>query len=101
MGTAAVVMIRKEHEVAAEFERHRATSQATAQSLAILGLRDDLALGRLRRRAVVREAVPGLFYLDEASWAAMQQSRRRLISIVLTILVIVAAALWMSQGRGG
>jgi transposase InsO family protein len=94
MGAAAAIMIRKEKEIVDVFARAGATTVTTAQSLGALALEDDRAMRRLRRRAIVREAAPGLWYVDTPGWTALRHRRRVLttvlLTIVLAVLVIVA-----------
>jgi hypothetical protein len=91
MGAPAIAAIlrRREQEVVDDFRAARATSPETAQSYNAIGLGDSLAIKRLRNRAVLREASPGLFYLDEESWAALQRTRRRLAVVMLSLVVLL------------
>ena len=94
MGGAAVIAImrRREREVVDDFRAAGATSPATAQSYAAVGVGESMALKRLHDRAVIREAAPGVFYLDEEVWTAVRRVRRRMglvmLSIVLLLLVL-------------
>ena len=92
MGAAAVAAIlrKREQEVIDDFRAAGATSPDRAQSYTAIGLGDSLAIKRLRNRAVIREASPGTYYLDEEVWAAVIRTRRRL---VLTVLSIISLAL--------
>jgi predicted acetyltransferase len=90
-------MRMKEREVRDDFIRADATSPATAKSLADIGIDESLAVKRLERRAIVREASPGLFYFDEGVWQAVRSMRRRmafvlLLAIVLALLVFAYTA---------
>lgn len=89
MGAPAVAAIlrRREQEVIDDFREAGATSPDRAQSYQAMGVGDSLAIKRLRNRAVIREASPGVYYLDEEVWAAVVRTRRRL---VITLLSIVA-----------
>jgi len=101
MSAIAAIIIRREKDLVALFRQAKAVSAETAQPLSRLGASDDVALKRLRRRAVVREAGPDRFYLDEPSWAAVTMLRRRMTLVVfglaLAILAILAVATWRSQ----
>jgi hypothetical protein len=44
---------------------------------------------RLYNRAVIREAGPGLYYLDEEVWEAVRRTRRRLATVVLSVIAIL------------
>jgi hypothetical protein len=91
MGAAAVaaIMRRREMEVVDDFRATGALSPSTAQSYTAIGLGESLALRRLRDRAVIREAAPGAYYLDEEVWAAVRRTRRRIATVILSILVVV------------
>ena len=41
------------------------------------GLGESMAVRRLHDRAVIREAAPGVYYLDEEVWTAVRRTRRR------------------------
>jgi hypothetical protein len=94
MGAAAAiaVMRRREREVVDDFRAAGALSASTAQSYAAVGLGHSRALQRLHDRAVLRETTPGLYYLDEEVWAAVQRTRRRMgivmLIVVLTLFVV-------------
>src|SRR5205814_7566593 len=91
MGAAVVAaaMRRREQEVIDDFRAAGATSPERAQSYTALGLGETLALRRLRNRAVIREAAPGVYYLDEEVWAAVKRTRVRLLSVVVLITGIL------------
>ncbi|MDO8501930.1 MAG: hypothetical protein Q7S20_08795 [Gemmatimonadaceae bacterium] len=81
-------MRRKEREVRAEFYAAGATIAANAMSMADLRLDDSMALRRLRRRAVIREASPGLFYFDEDVWHALHAMRVRMALLLVGTIVL-------------
>ena len=89
MGAAviAAAMRRREQEVIDDFRAAGAISPDRAQSYTALGLGETLALRRLRNRAVIREAAPGVYYLDEEVWSAVRRTRHRLLAVVIAILV--------------
>ena len=91
MGGAAVIAImrRREREVVDDFRAAGATSPATAQSYTAIGLGESLAMKRLRNRAIIREAVPGTFYLDEEVWAAVRRTRQRIATVLLLIVALL------------
>ena len=90
MGAAVVaVLIRREKEVVDDFRAVGATSRETAQSYTAVGPGHSLGLKRLRDRAVIREAAPGTYYLDEEVWTAVRRTRRRVATAFLLILVLV------------
>jgi hypothetical protein len=94
MGAAAAIAImrRREREVVDDFREAGALSTSTAQSYTAIGLGHSRALKRLQDRAVIREAAPAVYYLDEEVWAAVRRTRRRLaivmLIVVLTLFVI-------------
>ena len=96
MGTSAavaVVLIKEKHIVEA-FRQAGATSSNAAVTPAALGVHERLAFSKLRRRNVLREAGPGLFYLDETAWTALRRFRHRaavVIALVLVAFAIVSA----------
>lgn len=97
MGAAAVaaIMRRREQEVVDDFRAAGALSPSTAQSYTAIGLGHTLAIKRLHNRAVIREAGPGVYYLDEEVWAAVRRTRRRLASVFIAILVVVLLGILM------
>ena len=95
MGAPAIaaVMRRREQEVVDDFRAANATSPERAQSYETLGFGESLALKRLHNRAVIREAAPGKFYLDEEVWAAVRRTRRRVALVMILMILILAAGL--------
>ena len=92
MGAPAIAAVirRKERLVVEDFRRAGAISPATAKSLADVGLEDSWPVRRLQRRAVIREPEPGVMYLDEEVWQAVQRTRRRVAVVFLTMLLLLA-----------
>lgn len=89
MGAAvAAILIRREKEVVDDFRAAGATSRESAQSYTAVGLGESLGLRRLRERAVIREAAPGTYYLDEEVWTAVRRTRRRVATVFLLILAL-------------
>ena len=95
MGAPAVAAIlrRREQEVIDDFRAAGATSPDRAQSYQAMGVGDSLAIKRLRNRAVIREAAPSMYYLDEEVWAAVIRTRRRLVLTMLSIIALFSLAL--------
>jgi hypothetical protein len=90
MGAAvAAILIRREKEVVEDFRAAGAISRETAQSYTASGPGPSLGLRRLRDRAVIREAAPGTYYLDEEVWTAVRRTRRRIATVFLLILTLV------------
>ncbi|HEY4733439.1 MAG TPA: hypothetical protein VIH53_02720 [Gemmatimonadaceae bacterium] len=86
---AAAVMRRREQEVIDDFRAAGATSPDRAQSYTALGFGETLAVKRLRDRAVIREAAPGVFYLDEEVWTAVRRMRHRFLAVFLVVLALM------------
>ena len=97
MGAAAAVAImrRREREVVDDFRAAGAVSPASAQSYNAIGLGESSALRRLHDRAVIRESAPGLWYLDEEVWTAVQRTRRRVAVVMLVLVVLISAGVAM------
>jgi hypothetical protein len=96
---AAAVLVKERHVVEA-FQRARATSPERAVLPEDIGV--DLAgVGgrRLLRHAVLRPGPPGLYYLDEPTWAALRSTRRRMVFVLLVIVGL--AALYFMTVAGG
>ena len=70
-----------------------AVTPQQARTLEELGISSGVILRRLRERAVVREAGPDRYYLDEPSWAAVRRGRRRAIHVLGVIVLVVLFAL--------
>ena len=86
----AAILRRREQEVIDDFRAAGATSPDRAQSYQAIGLGDTLAIKRLRNRAVIREAAPGVYYLDEEVWSAVVRTRRRLVITLMSVIALVA-----------
>lgn len=89
---AAAILRRREQQVIDDFRAAGATSPELAQSYTAIGLGDSLAIRRLRNRAVIREAAPGTYYLDEEVWTAVRRTRQRLVIMMLSIIAVLAIA---------
>jgi hypothetical protein len=87
----AVIVIKEKHIVAA-FRHAGATSPEKADTPAAIGVDERAAFHILIRRAVLREAEPGRYYLDEMSWEALRGTRRRRMMLLGVVLLI--AVLW-------
>lgn len=90
---AAAAVIRKEKELVAIFRERRALSPASAMTLADLGVHPRLAWTILERHSVIREAQPGLYYLDEAAWAASIRARRRRAAVLAPAIILIVLAI--------
>jgi hypothetical protein len=85
-GVAAVI-IRREKDLVAHFQRAGAVDRASAMTPSALGVEEQFAWERLVSRGVICVGAPGTFYLDEAAWAALRSMRRRM-AVVLLLLVV-------------
>jgi hypothetical protein len=79
----------KERQVVDDFRAAGALTPSTAQSYAALGFGEARAIKRLHDSAVIREASPGLYYLDEEVWIAVRHNRRRRGIIVASIFALI------------
>lgn len=89
-------MRRKKRKVRDAFHAASALTPADSYSLQDLGLEETMALRSLKRREVVRESAPGLFYFDEEVWQVLRANRIR-----MGILIIVALVLFFLVGLYG
>lgn len=95
MTGAAVVIIRHEKDTVAAFRAAGALSADRARTPEELDIRHDVALRRLKSRAVLRPGKqPGSLYLDEPSWVALRSLRRRMAVVMLVIVVFAGVATW-------
>ena len=75
-----------------------AVSKAAAKTLEDVGLHRGVILHRLRQRAVIREATPGHYYVDVESWDAVRRMRRRAVSVIgIIALILVFVAVFLSK----
>jgi|SRR2546423_2734047 len=91
MGASAAIAIMrlKERQVVDDFRAAGAVTPSSAQSYAGMGFGETRALKRLHDSAVIREASPGLYYLDEEVWIAVRRNRRRRAILVGSVLVLI------------
>lgn len=90
MGAAVVaIIIKKEKDLVAYMRAQNALSPATARSLNDLQVNDKRTLGRLRTEGVIREASPGVYYLDEEIWLVRDSKRRKRALIVIAVLAVI------------
>jgi hypothetical protein len=91
---AAIAMMRlKERQVVDDFRAAGAVTPATAQSYAAMGFGETRAIKRLHDSAVIREASPGLYYLDEEVWIAVRRNRQRRALVVGFVLALILLGL--------
>lgn len=58
-------------------------------SLDAIRIEETMAFRRLKKRAVVREAGPGLFYFDEDVWEAVWAMRRRMALLMIGTVILI------------
>ncbi|MEP6764691.1 MAG: hypothetical protein ABJB66_10290 [Gemmatimonadaceae bacterium] len=97
MAGAAAVIVRREKELVAHFREHRALTTNSAQSTNALQVDENIAFRILRERAIIREASPGLYYLDEPSWEASVRRRRRIAFILITAILAAGVAAFITN----
>ncbi|MGE0351958.1 MAG: hypothetical protein AB7I33_08485 [Gemmatimonadales bacterium] len=87
--TAGAVIMLKEKQIVSAFREAGAVSPDRGRNPGEIGVREHLAFQRLRRRDVLRESGPGLYYVDVERWESLRDGRRRLA----LVLLIAAAAM--------
>ena len=96
MGAGAVaVLVAKERRIVDAFRRAGAVDPRAAVTPSTIGVAERFAFRKLRQHAVLRQAGPGAFYLDEPSWEALRSMRRRLALMLLLLMLVAAVAFWM------
>jgi hypothetical protein len=85
--------MKKERDVRDAFRAAGATTPANAMSLETIGIEETMAVRRLKRRAVIREAAPGLFYFDEDVYLAVSSTRKRIALLLVGTLVLMILVL--------
>ena len=86
------IAMAQERRLVDAFERAGVTSPDRASAPADIGIEPrGIGWRMLLRRAIVREAAPGLYYLDRESWRASLRMRRQRLLIALALLAAVAA----------
>lgn len=101
MGGAVAVILIKERHIVEALERIGATTAERARTLDELGdigvHAQGLAWHALRDRVIVREAGARRYYVDIELWQATRRRRRRVLFVILTLAVIMAAVLRLTQ----
>jgi hypothetical protein len=97
MSTVSAVLMGQERRMVGRLRAAGAVSREQARTLEELGITRGVILRRLRERAVIRQAAPDRFYLDEESWAAVRRSRRRAIHVLWVIALVVLLAVLFSR----
>jgi hypothetical protein len=68
-------------------------------SLSSIGLDETMAVRRLKRHAIIREAAPGLFYFDEDVWDAWSGMRQRMAILLVGTMVLVGLMILYGTAR--
>ncbi|MBA2303539.1 MAG: hypothetical protein H0W08_13000 [Acidobacteria bacterium] len=99
MSTVAAIILAKERRMVNRIRASGAVNPEQARTLEELGISRGVILRRLRERAVIRQAGPDRYYLDEPSWEAVRRSRRRAIHIMGVIALIILIAVLFGSRR--
>ena len=90
MGAIATIMLVKERQIVEAFMRAGATSESSAVHPGDISVDVTNIGGRgLIRRAVLREAGEGRYYLDLPGWEALRRHRRRVLFVILLLVVLL------------
>ena len=91
MGAAVTIMLIKERQIVEAFMRAGATSESSAAYPGDIAV-DLGGVGgrRLLKRAIIREAGEGRYYLDLLGWDALRRHRRRVLFVVLLLIALLA-----------
>ncbi len=93
MSNFAAIILAKERRMVEPPANGRRRDAGAGANPRGAGHQQGVILRRLRERAVVREAGPDRFYLDEPSWEAVRRGRRRAIHVLGVIVLVVLFAL--------
>lgn len=96
MGAAVVIIVRKQREIVEVFEGARATAPELARYPDELGIDESHIFRGLVRRAVLRPVGDGRYYVDEPSWVAMNDRRRRLTAVTAVAVLALVVGLAMA-----
>jgi len=97
MSTVAAVILARERRMVNRLRTAGAVTPEQARTLDELGITTGVILRRLRERAVIRQAGPDRFYLDEPSWEAVRRSRRRAIHVLGVIALVLLFAVLFAR----
>ena len=97
MGAAAAVIIRRQRDIVETFQGARAIDAQSARDPGELGVEEDRIFRGLIRRAVIRPAGDGRYYLDELSWQALGRTRRRVALVMIVIVLLTIAVAFISR----
>ncbi len=92
MTNISAIILAKERRMVGRLRAAGAVSPEQGRTLEELDITQGVILRRLRERAVIRQAGPDRFYLDEPSWEAVRRGRRRAIHVLGVIALVVLFA---------
>ncbi|HVM72265.1 MAG TPA: hypothetical protein VMT91_10940 [Anaerolineales bacterium] len=90
---SAAFIIAKQNQYLRCFQEAGAVSPNTAMSLEQAGCQDSRMFQRMVRRKVIRQAMPGKYYLDVEAARAFRKARRERALTALVIILVVAVVL--------
>lgn len=85
----AAAILGKEKRIVTAFRKAHATSASAATVPTAIGVKQRVAFTILQRRGILKEAAPGVFYLDETTWQELRRVRRRCLAVVVAILALI------------
>ncbi len=94
----AAVIARRERDIVDAFHSARATDPTTARDPGDVGVHQEVAFRLLVRRAVLRDAGGGRYFLDEPSLQAHRSARRRMLAVVLVAAIIILVSILLMGG---
>ncbi len=89
MGAAAAIIMRKQRDIVQTFRASGAVTRERARVPDDLGVDESLVFKGLVRRAVLRDAGGGRYYLDEPSWNALRTLRQRMVVVIVFFVIAV------------
>ena len=89
MGAAAAIIMRKQRDIVQTFRASGAVTRERARVPDDLGVDESLVFKGLVRRAELRDAGGGRYYLDEPSWNALRTLRQRMVVVIVFFVIAV------------
>jgi hypothetical protein len=90
MAAAAAIIMRRQRDVVDTYRGAGALSAPAARDPGELGVERNMIFDGLVRRAVLRDAGGGRYYLDTLSWNALIRMRRRAALVVGLAGILIA-----------
>lgn len=92
MATAAAAAVAKaRRDIQHHFFSHDAVRPDRAVEFEAHKMIEERQFDRMRSRGIIREAKPGLYWLDVVAYDIEMRQRHTMISVVLLILVVALA----------